>query len=99
MAMFFPLRIPRRASRSVCLCIVLLAMASHAPASVLSAIAEGQGLPKEFEAHFFDVPLAVRVDLDGRYLGDAMVVLSRDERVQLLEFTDTQESQEAPALR
>ncbi|WP_436977040.1 CS1-pili formation C-terminal domain-containing protein [Pseudomonas alabamensis] len=99
MAMFFPLRIPRHASRGACLCIVLLAMAGPAPASVLSAIAEGQGLPKEFEAHFFDVPLAVRVDLDGRYLGDAMVVLSRDERVQLLEFTDTQESQEAPALR
>nr|WP_323744589.1 CS1-pili formation C-terminal domain-containing protein [Pseudomonas sp. UFMG81] len=56
-------------------------------------------MPREFETHFFDVPLAVRVDLDGRYLGDAMVVLGRDDRVQLLEFTDVQDSREAPAVR
>ena len=58
-----------------------------------------QDLPRDFEEHFFDVPLAVRVDLDGRYLGDAMVVLSRDMQVQLLEFTDIQDSQEPAALR
>ncbi|MBF8795295.1 TcfC E-set like domain-containing protein [Pseudomonas monteilii] len=64
-----------------------------------SILHQFQGLPREFEAHFFDVPLAVRVEVDGRYLGDAMVVLTRDERVQLLEFTDTQESREPPAER
>ncbi|MBA1205381.1 pilus assembly protein PapC [Pseudomonas capeferrum] len=69
------------------------------PSPVLAAVAQAQGLPREFEAHFFDVPLAVRVELDGRYLGDAMVVLSRDERVQLLEFTDIQESREPAAVR
>ncbi|MFQ6576159.1 molecular chaperone [Pseudomonas sp. UM16] len=74
----------------VCL---LLVPASAAASSVLGGRAQVQGLPREFEEHLFDVPLAVRVDLDGRYLGDAMVVLSRDERVQLLEFTETQESQ------
>ncbi|MNJ63447.1 hypothetical protein D3C77_593480 [compost metagenome] len=52
--------------------------ASAAASSVLGGRAQVQGLPREFEEHFFDVPLAVRVDLDGRYLGDAMVVLSRD---------------------
>ncbi|HDS1736976.1 CS1-pili formation C-terminal domain-containing protein [Pseudomonas sp. BP8] len=64
-----------------------------------TAIAQIEGLPRDFQAHFFDVPLAVRVDLDGRYLGDAMVVLSRDQQVQLLEFTDTQDSREPESLR
>lgn len=99
MAMFASLRIPLHAGLRACLYLILLAAAERASASMLSAIADGQGLPKEFEAHFFDVPLAVRVDLDGRYLGDALVVLSRDERVQLLEFTDTQESQESATVR
>ncbi|UBM26528.1 CS1-pili formation C-terminal domain-containing protein [Pseudomonas sp. p1(2021b)] len=69
---------------------------TQAPPSV---VRQFEGLPREFESHFFDVPLAVRVELDGRYLGDAMVILTRDERVQLLEFTDITESREPPALR
>ncbi|WP_409567226.1 TcfC E-set like domain-containing protein [Pseudomonas sp.] len=72
--------------------------ASRAPMA-LGTLAQAKGLPREFESHFFDVPLAVRVELDGRYLGDAMVVLSRDERVQLLEFTDTQDSREPSTVR
>lgn len=56
-------------------------------------------LPDDFEAHFFEVPLAVRVELDQRYLGDAMVVLSRDNRVQLLAFTDTEQSTEPATVR
>lgn len=81
----------------VSLC-ALPAWADPAPA-MLAAVTQAQGLPREFEAHFFDVPLAVRVELDGRYLGDAMVVLSRDDRVQLLDFTDTQDSREPAAVR
>lgn len=65
----------------------------------MGVVSQAQGLPQEFEEHFFDVPLAVRVDLDGRYLGDAVVVLSRDERVQLLEFTDHFDSREPETLR
>jgi len=67
--------------------------------SQLGILRQAEGLPKEFDEHFFDVPLAVRVDLDGRLLGEAMVVLSRDERVQLLEFTDTHESHEPETVR
>lgn len=67
--------------------------------SQLGILRQAEGLPKEFDEHFFDVPLAVRIDLDGRLLGEAMVVLSRDERVQLLEFTDTHESQEPDTVR
>ena len=67
--------------------------------SQLGILRQAEGLPKEFDEHFFDVPLAVRVDLDGRLLGEAMVVLSRDERVQLLEFTDIHESHEPETVR
>jgi len=73
--------------------------ASSAPAGAMASLIQTQGLPREFEAHFFDVPLAVRVDLDGRYLGDATVILSRDSQVQLLEFTDAQDSREPAAMR
>lgn len=69
------------------------------PPALGSALGAIEGLPRDFEAHFYDVPLAVRVDLDGRYLGDAMVVLTRDQHVQLIEFTDTQDSREPESLR
>lgn len=81
---------------STCLMPLQTWAESQVPPSV---VRQFDGLPREFEAHFFDVPLAVRVELDGRYLGDAMVILTRDERVQLLEFTDTQESRESPVVR
>ena len=32
--------------------------------SQLGILRQAEGLPKEFDEHFFDVPLAVRVDLD-----------------------------------
>ncbi len=80
-------------------CLAWLPASAEPVASAMGVVSQAQGLPREFEAHFFDVPLAVRVDLDGRYLGDAMVVLSRDEHVQLLEFTDYAESREPASLR
>nr|BFE94561.1 fimbrial biogenesis outer membrane usher protein [Pseudomonas brassicacearum subsp. brassicacearum] len=55
-------------------------------------MSQAKGLPAEFESHFFDVPLAVRIELNQQYLGEAMVVLSRDDRITLLEFTDTHDS-------
>ncbi|WP_426809355.1 TcfC E-set like domain-containing protein [Pseudomonas sp. WOUb67] len=80
-------------------CLAVLPLAGAAEGNAMGVVSQAQGLPREFEEHFFDVPLAVRVDLDGRYLGDAMVVLSRDERVQLLEFTDHFDSREPETLR
>ncbi|MFC6335738.1 pilus assembly protein PapC [Pseudomonas sp. CCM 7891] len=64
-----------------------------------SLIAQAQGLPAGFTDHFFDVPLAVRVDLDEQSLGEALIVLSRDDRVTLLEFTDTGDSKVSAATR
>ncbi len=80
-------------------CAAVLPVNAEPATQAMGVVSQAQGLPREFEAHFFDVPLAVRVDLDGRYLGDAMVVLSRDEQVQLLEFTDHLESREPETLR
>ena len=45
-------------------------------------------LPDDFQHHFFDAPLILRVEMDGRYLGDARAVLSRDNAVSLLEFVE-----------
>ncbi|AIR91712.1 TcfC E-set like domain-containing protein [Pseudomonas cremoricolorata] len=80
-------------------CLIALPAAAEMAGGAMGVVSQAQGLPSDFEQHFFDVPLAVRVDLDGRYLGDAMIVLSRDEQVQLLEFTDYSESRELPSLR
>lgn len=87
---------PRLTSLSMAISLALFAgVASHAVAAQpthMSLLTQADGLPEEFHEHFFDVPLAVRVMLDGHALGEAMVVLSRDERVILLQFNDTRDS-------
>ncbi len=78
------------------LALLLCSSAFAAPTTIdntpRSLLAQAKGLPAEFEEHFFDVPLTVRVELDQQPLGEAAIVLSRDDRVTLLEFTDTRES-------
>lgn len=82
-----------RLALSCCLGSAMVANASASqPPAQLGLLSQAVGLPKEFSEHFFDVPLAVRVDLNGQFLGEAMVVLDRSERVQLLEFSDTRDS-------
>ncbi|WP_223531168.1 CS1-pili formation C-terminal domain-containing protein [Pseudomonas sp. GL-R-19] len=86
------------------LALLFCASAAAAPVSSVgttprSLLAQAKGLPADFEEHFFDVPLAVRVELDQQPLGEAMVVLSRDDRITLLEFTDTSENRFGPAER
>lgn len=80
-------------------CMASSAYSTAAPSTHLSLLAQAEGLPKEFYEHFFDVPLAVRVTLDRRVLGEAMIVLSRDEHVTLLEFNDTHDSDISAAER
>jgi hypothetical protein len=85
------------------LACVLCASAFAAPAdndhTPRNLLAQAKGLPAEFEEHFFDVPLAVRVELDQQFVGEAMVVLSRDDRVTLLDFTDVGDSRIKPDQR
>lgn len=73
--------------------------ATSTPTSALSILTQAQGLPADFAENLFEVPLAVRVDLDGRLLGEAMVMLGRDDSVRLIEFNDTTDSPFTPAER
>lgn len=86
-----------------CVATVWLATASAYGSTERSGrtgvLRQAEGLPAGFDEHFFDVPLAVRVDLDGRLLGEALIVLGRDERVQLLNFTDSRDSREPEVSR
>ena len=78
------------------------ALAAPAASGALTTgnlLSQAQGLPAGFADHFFDVPLAVRVDLDQQLLGEALIVLTRDDRVTLLEFTDTGDSKVPAATR
>lgn len=87
----FPMT-PIATALALCFCATALAAPAdngHTPRSLL---AQAKGLPSEFEEHFFDVPLAVRVELDQQFLGEAMVVLTRDDRITLVEFTDVSDS-------
>lgn len=69
-----------------------LAYSVVASSNYIGLMKQAESLPDEFYEHFFDVPLAVKVLLDGEVLGEAMVVLSREEKITLLDFTDTHES-------
>ena len=94
----FPMTPIATALALLCCATALAAPADNAytPRSLL---AQAKGLPTEFEEHFFDVPLAVRVELDQQFLGEAMVVLTRDDRITLVDFTDVSDSQFKPSER
>ncbi len=77
----FPMT-PIAAALALLMCTsALAAPAASGAATPGSLITQAQGLPAGFSDHFFDVPLAVRVDLDQQPLGEALIVLSRDDRV------------------
>ncbi|POA26914.1 MULTISPECIES: CS1-pili formation C-terminal domain-containing protein [unclassified Pseudomonas] len=94
----FPMT-PIATALALCFCATALAAPAdngHTPRSLL---AQAKGLPSEFEEHFFDVPLAVRVELDQQFLGEAMVVLTRDDRITLVDFNDVGDSTIKPSER
>ena len=79
---------------TVC-CSIILSTGLNAEVnspSKLGVLSQAESLPDGFQEHFFDVPLAVRIDVNAKLLGDALVILGRDEKIRLLSFTDTQES-------
>ena len=70
---------------------VSMALAGEGPAAApnfqeLPLTAQSRSLPSDFKDHFFDVPLAMRVEIDGQFLSDAMGVLTEAGRVQLIEW-------------
>ncbi|KAF1028709.1 MAG: hypothetical protein GAK37_02098 [Pseudomonas sp.] len=92
-------RTPIAGALALLLCASVQAAPTAPTVAAASLLSQSRGLPKEFEEHFFDVPLAVRVELDQQFLGEAMIVLGRDHRITLLEFTDTADSAFTPARR
>ncbi|MGH8037322.1 MAG: TcfC E-set like domain-containing protein [Stenotrophomonas sp.] len=74
-------------------------LAAPAALESLTLLDQAGGLPDDFRDHFFGVPLVVRVERDGHYLGDARAVLSRDNTLSLLDFTDSHASREPAAER
>jgi hypothetical protein len=94
----FPMT-PIAAALALMFCASAAAAPDTASSTPRSLLAQAKGLPADFEEHFFDVPLAVRVELDQQPLGEAMVVLSRDDRITLLEFTDTSDNRFGAAER
>jgi hypothetical protein len=72
----FPMT-PIATALALCFCATALAATTENGHTPRSLLAQAKGLPSEFEEHFFDVPLAVRVELDQQLLGEAMVVLNR----------------------
>ncbi|MBS2784181.1 TcfC E-set like domain-containing protein [Aeromonas salmonicida] len=78
--------------RSLLLLFGLLLSAPLAAADPALLLQQARQLPEGFEAHFFGVPLMVRVTIDGRLLGDGEVLLGRDNSVQLLSLLDVQDS-------
>ena len=79
--------------RSLLLLLGSLLSSSLAAADPALLLQQARQLPEGFEAHFFGVPLMVRVTVDGRLLGDGEVLLGRDNSVQLLSLVDVQESE------
>ncbi|MBW3503605.1 TcfC E-set like domain-containing protein [Pseudomonas sp. NKUCC02_KPG] len=85
------------ASLALLLSAASLAAAEGNGATPRSLLVQAKGLPADFEEHLFDVPLAVQVERDSLLVGEAMVVLTRDDRMTLLEFTDLNGSKVSPS--
>lgn len=49
-------------------------------------LTQAENLPTDFAEHFFDVPLMVSVDYNGHAAGSAMITLSREGEVHLIEL-------------
>ncbi|WP_283190004.1 CS1-pili formation C-terminal domain-containing protein [Pseudomonas sp. PMCC200344] len=87
----FPMT-PIATALALFLCASAVAAPTNNDNTPRSLLAQAKGLPAEFEEHFFDVPLAVRVERDQQFLGEAMIVLTKDDRVTLIDFTDVGDS-------
>lgn len=94
-----PPRLRPLAAAVILQCSATAAIAAPAALENLALLEQAGNLPDDFRDHFFDVPLVVRVERDGRYLGDARAVLSRENTLSLLEFTDSDDSGEPSAER
>jgi hypothetical protein len=75
------------------LCVPAWATTGGRVAQPLDLLQQAEELPDGFADHFFGVPLAVRILVDGQLLGEGEIVLGKDTSVQLLTLTDSYESE------
>jgi hypothetical protein len=54
----------------------------------VSLLEQSRGMPAEFSEYFFNAPLAAKILLNNQLLSDALLSVTLDERVTLLELTD-----------
>jgi hypothetical protein len=73
-------------------CSCTAAYAAPAALESLSLMDQAGTLPEDFREHFFGVPLVVRVEKDGRFLGDARALLSRENTLSLIDFAASHDS-------
>lgn len=78
---------------AISLLALAIGLATQAQQTTPTLREQAAAMPQEFRAHFFDTPLSARVMLDGKVLGDAMITLSEDEQVRIINFTDATDSQ------
>lgn len=69
--------------------LISVAATSAQPPVAQNILTQSENLPDDFRTHFFNAPLSVRVEINGEFAGDAMIMLSENNTVQLLEFTDS----------
>lgn len=77
-----------RAVAGLLACVLFPAWADRVPQRVQDAEQLRKSVPEAFADSLFDVPIAVRIELDEKYMADALVQLSRDGQLDLLEVLD-----------
>lgn len=80
-------------------CLTASVRAAPAALDSLHLLEQAGQLPDDFQQHFFDAPLVLRVEKDGQYLGDARAMLTRDNAVSLLDFVERGDSRLTDAER
>lgn len=60
---------------------------------------QAAAMPDDFQAHFFNAPLSARIMVDNRVLGDAMIMVTADNRARIIHFTDNGDSEFSEAER
>ncbi len=80
-------------------CSVAAVRATPAAWKASPLLDQAGGLPDDFRDHFFDVPLVVRVERDGQYLGDARAPADPRRTCVAVGFTDCHDSTEPAAER
>jgi hypothetical protein len=86
------LRLRPLATAAILYCGCAAAQAAPAALESISVMDQAGTLPDDFRDHFFDVPLVVRVEKDGRHLGDARALVSRDNTLSLIDFAASHDS-------